>query len=464
MSTGVTDCAVCYQRNRKGIAGPRFKIPVMGSFLDSLNPTFEGYVSKWESGPLSCVSVFHKSPHQRPFVNGRFVVIAPTRDFARKIFNSPTYVQPCVVDAGRKILKHTNWVFLDGKAHVDYRKGLNGLFTRKALGMYIAGQEEVYDESFEEWLEATADGKHIPFFPFFREINVAVSCRTFCGEYISKAAVKQISVNYWRITAAMELVNFPIVLPFTKIWYGIEARKLVLREFEACSAKSRLRMLAKEPVTCMMDAWIREMLDAKEYSALPQSERTKSDAPAPILIRDFSDSEIAQTFLSFLFASQDATSSAITWLFQYLADNPEFLDRVREEQFAVRGGDRNVRLTVDLAEKMDFTRWCVKETLRLRPPVLMGTHMLDVTYVVPYEAKRDFPITPEYTVPKGISQLVVSTNKGAMVVPTLWPSLHDEEVYPDPYKFVPERWTPNGIAEQNPKYLSHPFAPDLETG
>lgn len=52
--------SVKYQFNSKGIAGPRFKIPVMGSFLDSLHPTFEGYLSKWESGPLSCVSVFHK--------------------------------------------------------------------------------------------------------------------------------------------------------------------------------------------------------------------------------------------------------------------------------------------------------------------------------------------------------------------------------------------------------------------
>src|SRR5271167_1895220 len=96
--------------------------------------------------------------------NFRFVVIAPTRDYARKIFNSPMYVQPCVVDAGKKILKHTNWVFLDGKAHVDYRKGLNGLFTRKAVGAYIPGQEEVYDECFETWLEATDNGaKHIPF-------------------------------------------------------------------------------------------------------------------------------------------------------------------------------------------------------------------------------------------------------------------------------------------------------------
>lgn len=300
------------------------------------------------------------------------MVIAPTRDYARKIFNSPNYVQPCVVDAGKKILKHTNWVFLDGKAHVDYRKGLNGLFTRKALGAYIPGQEEVYDECFEEWIEATKSGNHIPFFHNFREVNMIVSCRTFCGPYISKEAVHEISKNYWRITAAMELVNFPIVLPYTKIWYGIEARKLVLQEFEACAAKSRVRMLAKEPITCMMDAWIRGMIDAQEYNVLPKSEKEASDAPPPILIRDFSDAEIAQTFLSFLFASQDATSSAIIWLFQYMADNPDILAKVREEQLAVRCGDRNKRLDLDMAEKMEYTRWCVKESLRMRPPVLMG--------------------------------------------------------------------------------------------
>ena len=335
----------------------------------------------------------------------RFVVIAPTRDLARRILNSPAYVQPCVVDAGKKILKHTNWVFLDGKAHVDYRKGLNGLFTRKAVGAYIPGQEVVYDESFEEWVAASeAAGKHIPFFRYFREINVAVSCRTFCGEYISKEAVHEISMNYWRITAAMELVNFPIVLPFTKIWYGIQARKLVVREFEACAAKSRVRMRNKEPITCMMDAWIRGMIDAQEYAALPAERKEGSDEPAPILIRDFSDSEIAQTFLSFLFASQDATSSAIIWLFQYMADNPEILAKVREEQLAVRGGDRNKRLDYDMAEKMEYTRWCVKESLRMRPPVLMGISISsesDLT-IVPYQAKKDFPITPEYTVPKGI--------------------------------------------------------------
>jgi sterol 22-desaturase len=46
---------------RKGsIAGPRFKIPFMGPFIQALHPKFEAYEAQWASGALSCVSVFHK--------------------------------------------------------------------------------------------------------------------------------------------------------------------------------------------------------------------------------------------------------------------------------------------------------------------------------------------------------------------------------------------------------------------
>src|SRR5579859_832334 len=78
------------------------------------------------------------------------------------------------------------------------------------------------------------------------------------------------------------------------------------------------------------------------------------------------------------------------------------------------------------------------ETATTRPHGFVSLY--DSLIIVPYEAKKDFPITPEYTVPKG-----------AMVIPTLWHSLHDETVYPDPYKFQPSRWTPDGLAESNPK-------------
>jgi len=49
-----------YLWNKGSIVGPAFKEPFMGPFLQSVNPKFEQYYAKWKSGPLSCVSVFHK--------------------------------------------------------------------------------------------------------------------------------------------------------------------------------------------------------------------------------------------------------------------------------------------------------------------------------------------------------------------------------------------------------------------
>lgn len=51
---------VAYIMRKGSIAGPSWKAPFIGPFLQSMNPKFEEYYGKWKSGPLSCVSVFHK--------------------------------------------------------------------------------------------------------------------------------------------------------------------------------------------------------------------------------------------------------------------------------------------------------------------------------------------------------------------------------------------------------------------
>jgi sterol 22-desaturase len=322
------------------------------------------------------------------------VVIASTRDMARKVFNSPAYVKPCVVDVAEKLLRPTNWVFLDGRAHVDFRKGLNGLFTRHALSIYLPGQEECYDKYFDKFLNVSTEAEHkpVPFMAEFREINCAISCRTFVGHYITDEAVKKIADDFYLITEALELVNFPIILPFTKTWYGKKASDMVLVEFAKCAAKCKVRMAAGGDVTCIMDGWVKQMLISQEYLEKKNSgaEMDNVEKPAQVL-RMFTDFEISQTLFTFLFASQDATSSATTWLFQIMADRPDILEKLREEQLRVRDGDRDVRLTMDLLDKMTYTRAIVKEVLRYRPPVIM----------VPYVVKKPFPITDTYTAPKG---------------------------------------------------------------
>lgn len=403
---------VSYQMKKGNIAGPRFKVyPIIGPFLESLDPKFEEYKAKWDSGPLSCVSIFHK-----------FVIIASTRDLARKVLQAPKYVKPCVVDVAVKILRPSNWVFLDGKAHTDYRKSLNGLFTKTALAQYLPPLEELMDKYIEKFVELSKENNYEPqiFFHEMREILCALSLRSFCGDYISEDQIRKIADDYYLVTAALELVNFPIILPFTKTWYGKRTADMAMKIFESCAQRAKDHIAAGGKPICVMDNWCKLMHDAKN----------RTDDDSRLLHREFTNREISEAVFTFLFASQDASSSLACWLFQIVADRPDVLAKIREEQLRVREGDINKRLDIDLVDKMEYTHMVVKETLRYRPPVLM----------VPYVVKNKFPVVPDCQAPKG-----------SMLIATLYPALHDPEVYENPDDFIPERWVEGSPANEAKK-------------
>ncbi|KAL5591651.1 hypothetical protein FOVSG1_010540 [Fusarium oxysporum f. sp. vasinfectum] len=412
----------CMYLWRKGpIAGPAFKIPFMGPFIRALYPKFDHYLAQWASGPLSCVSVFHK-----------FVVLASDRDIAHKVFKSPTYAKPCIVPMAETLLRPSAWVFLQGKAHTEYRKGLNGLFVNKALSTYLPVQEKVYDDYFGRFVAASEanKGKPMAFMRLFREINCALSCRTFFGDYISQDAVEKIADDFYEVTAALELVNVPlsVYIPFTKCWKGKRTADAVLAEFAKCAAACKANMASGAEPRCIVDQWVLHMMESKKYYDRIAAGEEGVEKPRN-LIREFTDDEIGQTMFTFLFASQDASSSATTWLFQVLAQRPDVLDRLREENLAVRNGNRHQPFELSMLESLPYTNAVIKELLRYRPPVIF----------VPYEATKSFPVTPKYTV-----------SKGTLIVPTCYPALHDPQAYPNPETFDPDRWI-TGDAESKTK-------------
>ncbi|KAH7025668.1 cytochrome P450 [Microdochium trichocladiopsis] len=407
---------------RKGsIAGPTFKIPIMGPFLQAIHPKFDNYLKQWASGPLSCVSVFHK-----------FVVLASDRDIAHKVFKSPTHTEPLITPIAPTILNPKAWIFLNGKAHAEYRRGLTGLFTNKAISTYLPVQAEVHEQYFERFVAASEanNGKAMGFMKLFREINCALSCRTFFGDYISQDAIQRIADDFYHVTAAFELVNVPLsmYIPFTKVWKGKRIAAAVQAEFSRCAAACKANMASGAEPTCIVDQWVLHMMESKKYQERLDAGETNVDKPSN-QIREFSNDEIGRTLFTFLFASQDASSSATTWLFQLVAQRPDVVERLREENLAARDGDRTKPFDLAMFDKLTFTNAVIKESLRYRPPVIF----------VPYIATKAFPITPEYTVPKG-----------AMVVPSCYPALHDPKVYPDPDTFNPDRWI-TGDAESKTK-------------
>lgn len=306
------------------------------------------------------------------------------------------------------------------------------LFSPKAISTYLPIQEQVLSMYFDKFTAASEanGGKPMPFMSLFREINCALSCRTFFGDYISQDAVKKIADDFYLATAALELVNVPfsIYIPFTKPWKGKRTADAIHSEFAKCAAACKERMAKGGEPTCVVDHWVLHMFESNRYRERVAAGDKDAQKPTN-LIREFSNQEISETLFTFLFASQDASSSATTWLFQILAQRPDVLSRLREENLAARGGQVNKAFDLEMLESLTYTKAVIKELLRYRPPVIF----------VPYLATKSFPITPTYTVPKG-----------AMIIPSCYPALHNPDVYPNPDSFDPDRWI-TGDAESKTK-------------
>ena len=289
-------------------------------------------------------------------------MIGSSNEMARKILNSPNHAEPCLVHSAKKVLSPDNWVFLHGKVHADYRKALNVLFTKAALATYLPIQEKIYRNYFKQWMSVKETR---PYMMPMRDLNMETSLSVFIGPYLTAAQKQEINDKYWLITVALELVNFPFAWPGTKIYNAIKARKLVMKYLEAASAASKKRMEDPEAESeCLLDEWTRAMILSRQGA-------NADGEQARLLSREYSDREIGMVVLSFLFASQDAMSSAIVYAFQLTADHPDVLAKIREEQYRVRGNDLDAPLTLELLDDMVYTRATIKEVLRLAPPVIM---------------------------------------------------------------------------------------------
>lgn len=187
-----------------------------------------------------------------------------------------------------------------------------------------------------------------------RDLNMRTSLKVFCGDYIPEEGIMEISDKYWQITRAMELVNFPLPLPGTKVYGAIQARKIAIKWLSSAAALSKMAMKDGREPGCLLDNWVHE-INNPEYKGR----------------KDFSDNEMALVVLSFLFASQDAMSSGLIYGFQHFADHPEVLAKVREEQQRIRGGDHARPMTLEMLDDMPYLRCAIRESLRLMPPVTM---------------------------------------------------------------------------------------------
>jgi cytochrome P450 len=141
--------------------------------------------------------------------------------------------------------------------------------------------------------------------------------------------------------------------------------------------------------------------------------------------------ELRNEALSLFVAGHETTATALTWCWYLLASHPEAAERVRAECEQIPH-DR-LPTGSDLA-RLPYTMQVWKETLRLYPPV----------YAFTRRALCPIACAP-YLIPQG-SSVVISPY-----------ALHRRpEIFPEPTRFQPERFTPSA-EQQLPRNAYIPF-------
>jgi cytochrome P450 len=179
-----------------------------------------------------------------------------------------------------------------------------------------------------------------------------------------------------------------------------------------------------------------DRIDASVRGFIAAAERTGRGGLLPILLNaaagDPMPPELVRDEVMTLFlAGHDTTAAALTWTWYLIAKHPNVAARLEAELDAVLG-DRDP--TPDDYPALAYTGMIFDEVLRLYPPVgRIGKRPL-----------ADY----------GIEGIFIPRNAAVFVSPFV--TQRDARWWPEPERFVPERWTADARAIRH-RYAAFPF-------
>ncbi|XP_002735912.1 ultra-long-chain fatty acid omega-hydroxylase-like [Saccoglossus kowalevskii] len=145
------------------------------------------------------------------------------------------------------------------------------------------------------------------------------------------------------------------------------------------------------------------------------------------------DKEIRDEVDTFMFEGHDTTASGISWIFYNLASHPEHQEKCRREIDDILDKKDTDEIEWDDLRRIPYTTMCIKESLRIRPPVPGFSRQL--TSPLNFDGR----IAPAGSFVSGSAFLVH----------------HNADVWPNPTKYDPLRFLPENTRDRSP----HAFIP-----
>jgi len=232
-----------------------------------------------------------------------------------------------------------------------------------------------------------------------------------------------------QVNIIMELYHFLVTLPRAELLLNSPLPKM--RRFRA--AKNRL------------DEVVDGMIRSRRSEVDAQSEATAPGDRGDLLSmlvaarddeaggdhRRLASEELRDQVLTLFLAGFETVANALSWTWLLLAQNPEAEDRLHREVDAVLD-DRLP--TLEDMPRLEYTAMVLSESMRLYPPAwAMGREVLEDVSIGPYRLR-----------------------KGTMVFFSQYIVQRDPRWFPEPERFLPERFTPAAKAAR-PRFAYFPF-------
>ncbi|PKA55448.1 Abscisic acid 8'-hydroxylase 3 [Apostasia shenzhenica] len=234
---------------------------------------------------LGCRCVMLASPEA-----ARFVLVSQAGMF------KPTYPP-----SKEKMIGPWALFFHEGDYHARLRKLVQASLAPEALRRLVPGIEAAAASALSSWQE----GRVVSTFHAMKKLSFDVGILAIFGGRLDERRKKELRKNYFMVDRGYN--SFPMNLPGTHYSKAVKGRK-------------RLGEILSDIVSER-----RENGDAVENKDLLSSfEEWRSDEGEKL-----TDNQISDNIIGVLFAAQDTTASALTWIIKYLHDHPKLLEAVK---------------------------------------------------------------------------------------------------------------------------------------
>ncbi|CAN4080190.1 unnamed protein product [Withania somnifera] len=394
---------IFYLKKKRFLPGPNLVLPFFGSVFSLVtNPT-----KFWELQSALAKSTEHG--FSANYIIGKFILYIHSTDLSHKVFANvrPDAFHLIGHPFGKKLFGEHNLIYMFGQEHKELRRRIAPNFTPKALATYTDIQQRIIIKYFKSWLDQAAKSPNTPIPLRFlcRDLNLDTSQTVFVGPYLNEESRKQFNVDYNYFNVG--LMNLPFDLPGFAFRNARLAVGRLVETLSVCVEQSLNKMQSNEEPTCLIDFWMQENIREIEEAKINGLQK-------PF---EYTNKELGGYLFDFLFAAQDASTSALLWAIVLLDSHREILERVRAEVAKFWSPESEQPLTADMLREMKYLEAVAREIVRIRAPATM----------VPHIAGEEFRLTEDYVIPKGT---------------IVFPSVFDSSFqgFPEPEKFDPDRF------------------------